>query len=202
MTVFHTALVILFGYLVGSIPFAVVIARSRGIDILQHGSGNPGASNVNRVIGRKAGFLCFLLDALKGFVSAGLPRTLLIDSPDPFKLALFGLAAGILGHSFSIFLGFRGGKAVATTIGGLLVLTPLVLVISLGVWLVVFFAIRYVSLASMAFGISLPLTGWLLQRSDIEIIFTFLIALFIIVRHRSNLSRLLAGEERRFTKSD
>ena len=201
MTVLHAVLVVLFGYLVGSIPFAVIIARSRGIDILQHGSGNPGASNVSRVIGRKAGVFCFFLDGLKGFVGAGLPLTLLIDSSDPSNLALFGLAACILGHSFSIFLGFRGGKAVATTIGGLLLLTPLVLVISLGVWLAVYLASRYVSVASVIFGFSLPVIGWILQRRGEEVIFGVLIALFIVVRHRSNLSRLLAGREYRFTKS-
>ena len=201
MTVLHVVLVVLFGYLVGSIPFAVIIARSRGIDILQHGSGNPGASNVSRVIGRKAGVLCFFLDALKGFVGAGLPLTPLLDSPDPFNLALFGLAACILGHSLSIFLRFRGGKAVATTIGGLLLLTPQVLVISLGVWLAVYLASRYVSVASVIFGFSLPVIGWILQRRGEEVIFGVLIALFIVVRHRSNLSRLLAGREHRFAKS-
>lgn len=193
-------LVILFGYLVGSIPFAVVIARSFGIDILKHGSGNPGASNVNRIIGRPAGVLCFFLDALKGFVSAGWALTPLIDSPHSYKLALFGLAACILGHSFSIFLKFHGGKAVATTIGGLLVLTPLVLGISLCVWVVVYFAFRYVSVASMAFGVTLPVTGWIFQRSGEEIIFTVLIGIFIVVRHRSNFSRLFSGTEHRFSK--
>lgn len=201
MTAIDTILVILFGYLVGSIPFAVVISRSYGIDIFQHGSGNPGASNVNRVIGRPAGFLCFFLDALKGFVSAGWPLTPLIDSPYSYKLALFGLAACILGHSFSIFLKFHGGKAVATTIGGLLILTPLVLGISLCIWVVAYFVSRYVSVASMAFGVALPVTAWIFQRSGEEIIFTVLIALFIIVRHRSNFSRLLSGMEHGFSKT-
>ena len=139
-------------------------------------------------------------DALKGFVSAGWPLMSLIDSAYPCRLAILGLFSSILGHSFSVFLRFRGGKGVATTMGGLLALTPLVLGLSLVVWLIAFYGFRYVSVASICFGISLPLAGWLLHSNGEEIIFTAVIATLIVVRHRTNLRRLLAGTEHRFVK--
>ena len=192
--------VVVSGYLIGSIPVGVLIARSRGVDIFEHGSGNPGASNVKRVLGRKAGNLCFIFDALKGFVSAGWPLTLIVNAAHPLWLAILGLLSSILGHSFSVFLKFRGGKSVATTMGGLLAITPLVLLASLVVWLGVFYICRYVSVASMCFGISLPVASLLLQRTGEEISLTAFIAVLILVRHRTNVSRLLEGSEFRFTK--
>ena len=200
MNALHVFAVVLVGYLIGSIPFAVLVSRVYGVNILEHGSRNPGASNVKRVLGRKAGNLCFIFDALKGFVSAGWPLMPLIDSAYPCRLAILGLFSSILGHSFSVFLRFRGGKGVATTMGGLLALTPLVLGLSLVVWLIAFYGFRYVSVASICFGISLPLAGWLLHSNGEEIIFTAVIATLIVVRHRTNLRRLLAGTEHRFVK--
>jgi glycerol-3-phosphate acyltransferase PlsY len=124
-----------------------------------------------------------------------------------FEVLVAGLAGTLLGHCFSCFLGFKGGKGVASTIGGLLVLLPIPIVIGAALWAIAFYATRYVSVASLALGLSLPLSCWLLpkftsklQFSDAELIFAFAIALFNVWTHRSNIGRLLRGEENKFTK--
>ena len=199
----------LVGYLLGSVNFAVLVAKRHGIDILKEGSGNPGATNVKRVLGKGPGNLVFALDALKGAAGTYLPF-LLADAVSPgaprFEVLVAGLAGTLLGHCFSCFLGFKGGKGVASTIGGLLVLLPFPIVIGAALWAIAFYATRYVSVASLALGLSLPLSCWLLpkftslQFSDAELIFAFAIALFNVWTHRSNIGRLLRGEENKFTK--
>jgi glycerol-3-phosphate acyltransferase PlsY len=193
------SLAILIGYLIGSISFAVLIAKSSGVDIFKVGSGNPGATNVLRTLGKPKGYLCFLLDAFKGVaaVLAGKGLTLGSGGPDPQLIGILALAGAILGHSFSLFLRFRGGKGVATTVGGLLTLLPIVMLVGIGLWLVVFYASRYVSLASIMLGISLPVSALLLQRSLSSILFCSLLAILILIRHRSNIQRLRAGTENR-----
>jgi len=199
----------LVGYLLGSVNFAVLVAKRHGIDILKEGSGNPGATNVKRVLGKGPGNLVFALDALKGAAGTYLPF-FLADAVSPgaprFEVLVAGLAGTLLGHCFSCFLGFKGGKGVASTIGGLLVLLPFPIVIGAALWAIAFYATRYVSVASLALGLSLPLSCWLLpkftslQFSDAELIFAFAIALFNVWTHRSNIGRLLRGEENKFTK--
>ena len=199
----------LVGYLLGSVNFAVLVAKRHGIDILKEGSGNPGATNVKRVLGKGPGNLVFALDALKGAAGTYLPF-LLADAVSPgaprFEVLVAGLAGTLLGHCFSCFLGFKGGKGVASTIGGLLVLLPIPIVIGAALWAIAFYATRYVSVASLALGLSLPLSCWLLpkftslQFSDAELIFAVAIALFNVWTHRSNIGRLLRGEENKFTK--
>ena len=201
----------LVGYLLGSVNFAVLVAKRYGIDILKEGSGNPGATNVKRVLGKGPGNLVFALDALKGFVGAGLPL-LFLNSYEPkyqeivFVICVAGLAGTLLGHCFSCFLGFKGGKGVASTIGGLLVLLPIPIVIGAALWAIAFYATRYVSVASLALGLSLPLSCWLLpkftslQFGTAQLIFAGAIALFNVWTHRSNIGRLLRGEENKFTK--
>ncbi|MEY3583160.1 MAG: acyl-phosphate glycerol 3-phosphate acyltransferase [Verrucomicrobiota bacterium] len=199
----------LVGYLLGSVNFAVLVAKRHGIDILKEGSGNPGATNVKRVLGKGPGNLVFALDALKGAAGTYLPF-LLADAVSPgaprFEVLVAGLAGTLLGHCFSCFLGFKGGKGVASTIGGLLVLLPFPIVIGAALWAIAFYATRYVSVASLALGLSLPLSCWLLpkftslQFSDAELIFAGAIALFNVWTHRSNIGRLLRGEENKFTK--
>jgi len=199
----------LVGYLLGSVNFAVLVAKRHGIDILKEGSGNPGATNVKRVLGKGPGNLVFALDALKGAAGTYLPF-LLADAVSPgaprFEALVAGLAGTLLGHCFSCFLGFKGGKGVASTIGGLLVLLPIPIIIGAALWAIAFYATRYVSVASLALGLSLPLSCWLLpkftslQFSDAELIFAGAIALFNVWTHRSNIGRLLRGEENKFTK--
>jgi glycerol-3-phosphate acyltransferase PlsY len=199
----------LVGYLLGSVNFAVLVAKRHGIDILKEGSGNPGATNVKRVLGKGPGNLVFALDALKGAAGTYLPF-LLADAVSPgaprFEALVAGLAGTLLGHCFSCFLGFKGGKGVASTIGGLLVLLPIPIIIGAALWAIAFYATRYVSVASLALGLSLPLSCWLLpkftslQFSDAELIFAGAIALFNVWTHRSNIGRLLRGEENKFIK--
>ena len=157
MTVVSILLITIIGYFLGAISFAVIMARSKGVDIFKEGSGNPGATNVKRILGKKWGYTVFALDALKGFTAAGLP--LMVYGDD--RLALIGLVAAILGHSFSVFLKFRGGKGVATTIGGLLALMCPVVLIGLVVWLIIFYTKKIVALASIFFAVSLPISATL-----------------------------------------
>jgi glycerol-3-phosphate acyltransferase PlsY len=206
----------LLGYLLGSVNFAVLVAKKRGVDILKEGSGNPGATNVKRVLGKGPGNLVFALDVLKGFVGAGLPTLVgyviatqsitLVIQGDVFIHGVAGLVGTLLGHCFSCFLKFKGGKGVASTIGGLLVLLPIPIVIGAAIWGVVFLLSRYVSLASIALGVSLPLSCWLLPVftsltfGQPQFWFAAAIAGFNVWTHRSNIGRLLTGTENRFVK--
>ena len=202
------------GYLLGSVNFAVLVAKRHGVDILKAGSGNPGATNVKRVLGKGPGNLVFALDALKGLTGTALPHLLLRlnlglaadDAQALFLACAAGFVGTLLGHCFSCFLGFKGGKGVASTIGGLLVLLPVPIVIGAALWALAFFATRYVSVASIALGVSLPLSCWLLpkftslQFGSAQLIFAGAIAVFNVWTHRSNIGRLLRGEENKFTK--
>jgi glycerol-3-phosphate acyltransferase PlsY len=200
------------GYLVGSVNFAVLVAKRLGVDILKEGSGNPGATNVKRVLGKGPGNLVFALDVLKGFVGAGLPHLLLRVEEAPasadihFVVCVAGFVGTLLGHCFSCFLRFKGGKGVASTIGGLLVLLPVPILIGAALWGAVFLLSRYVSLASLALGLSLPLSCWLLplftslKLGLAQFWFAAAIAAFNVWTHRSNIGRLLNGTENRFAK--
>ena len=202
----------LLGYLIGSVNFAVLVAKKHGVDILKEGSGNPGATNVKRVLGKGPGNLVFALDVLKGFIGAGLPYLLLRVEETPtsaeihFIICVAGFVGTLLGHCFSCFLKFKGGKGVASTIGGLAVLLPIPILIGATLWGLVFLLSRYVSLASILLGISLPVSCWVLPLftklafSPAEFWFAGAIAAFNVWTHRSNIGRLLNGTENRFTK--
>lgn len=186
------------GYFVGSVSFAVLIARMKGLDIFKVGSGNPGATNVLRTLGKPYGYACFLLDTCKGAVAVLLGIGIGQATGGAGEaLAIAALLGAILGHSFSLFLRFRGGKGVATTIGGLLVLLPVVLLVGLVLWVLVFYAGKYVSLASLVLGASLPLTAWASGRSDLMIGLCLFLAVLIFVRHIANIRRLFKGTEPR-----
>jgi glycerol-3-phosphate acyltransferase PlsY len=192
----------LLGYLIGSVNFAVLVAKKHGIDILKEGSGNPGATNVKRVLGKGPGNLVFALDALLR-VDAGANSA---ATDIHFVVCVAGFVGTLLGHCFSCFLKFKGGKGVASTIGGLLVLLPVPILIGAAIWGVVFLLSRYVSLASIALGVSLPLSCWLLplctslKFGQPQFWFAAAIAAFNVWTHRSNIGRLLAGTENRFVK--
>ena len=201
--------VLLIGYLLGSIPFAVIVAKRSGVDIFSVGSGNPGATNVLREVGKTAGYFTFFLDFLKGLVATTwfhLP--FFAFSGDPVELGLWGLPAAVLGHTFPLFTRFRGGKGVATTMGGLLGVLPGALVIGWATWLILFFVTRYVAVASIGFGVSLPVSVLVLSFFEEEGLHGAKFALALLVmgliawRHRSNLSRLLEGAEHRFEKEE
>lgn len=185
------------GYLLGSISFAVIVARSRGVDILKFGSGNPGATNVTRALGSKWGRIVFILDACKGVVASGWP--LVCMSEMQLALGVVGLISAIVGHSYSIFLSFRGGKGVATTMGGLLALMPYVLTIGAILWVVTYFFSRMVALASLIFAVSLPVSAYVIYRNeDPRFSLGLVLGALIVIRHRDNIVRMLRGSENKF----
>jgi len=203
------------GYLLGALPFGYLVARSKGINIFEHGSKNPGATNVRRVLGEKFGKsgkqfgnLVFFLDALKGAAAGGwmlIVAALARDSIGWDEITLvwmqvIGVAASLVGHCFSCFTGFRGGKGVATTVGGVLVLMPLAIAIAAAVWAVTFYTTRYVSLASILAAVALPICAFFLRGSPLLITLSTAIALFVVLRHRANIGRLMNGTENRFVK--
>ncbi|MDR2982056.1 MAG: glycerol-3-phosphate 1-O-acyltransferase PlsY [Puniceicoccales bacterium] len=199
------------GYLIGSISFAVIVARRHGVDILKAGSGNPGATNVKRVCGKKPGNIVFGLDVLKGMVASGWPGVLawiITDIPEgwfsPNALLyaqLTGFAGAVLGHCFSLFLKFKGGKGVSVSVGGLCGTLPPCLVVSAFTWLFFYFTTRYVSVASLVAAASLPVTAALWwDIRDPRFYLCIGIAIFVFFTHRSNIKRLLRGEESRFSK--
>ena len=144
------------GYLLGSIPFGVIVAKRNGVDIFSVGSGNPGATNVLRSVGKPAGYLVFFLDFLKGLLATTWFLFPMVSFSGDASLGLWGLPGAVLGHTYPIFTRFRGGKGVASTMGGLLGVMPGCLIIGLVTWTIIFFSTRYVALASIGFGISLP----------------------------------------------
>lgn len=200
--------IVLLSYLVGSIPTAVVVSKwFFGFDIRQHGSGNAGGTNAARVMGWKVGVIVAALDILKGVVAALVISKLRID-PLPvgdFTISLMAGSAAVLGHVWTVFAGFRGGKGVATFIGSLLGVYPIALICFLVVFLVTGFTTKYVSLASMLAGATLPLTLALMNEivpgvhvPGILFWFSAGLAVFIVYTHRANLRRLLAGQEKKF----
>ncbi len=193
------ALLLVAAFLVGGIPFAylAVLAVFR-VDVRKHGSGNPGATNASRMWSKRWQFpvfaAIFLLDAGKGYVTAGvLPR--LFDGLDGYAPAAAG-AAAVLGHTFSPFLGFRGGKGVATTMGALLALEPLATAIALAVFLLIWVPTRIVAAGSLGIAVALPVAVWLHGKApDAVLVLAIVLGVLIVVRHRSNIARMLSGEE-------
>lgn len=188
-----TILSALGSYLLGSVPFGVLVSRTRGIDIMSQGSGNTGATNVTRVLGWKLGLLVFALDVLKGAVP---PLLAFVAFGDQSIAILMGVAA-VFGHTFSPFLRFKGGKGVATSLGALVGSAPIVGGIGFGVFLVLFAATRIVSLSSLVAALSVLVVGWLTGQGWVFFaVFGPLVA-YVVFRHRANISRLLKGEEPR-----
>jgi acyl phosphate:glycerol-3-phosphate acyltransferase len=195
------------GYLLGSLPFGYVVARAHGVNIFKEGSGNPGATNVKRVLGEKfgakgkrAGNFVFVLDAVKGAAAASWPALPFLHAPEWRLLGLVGVIAAVLGHSFSIFTKFKGGKGVATAAGGLVFLMPLPCLIGALVWLLTFATTRYVSLGSILAAVAVPAASWLRGNPLPFNLVATALGLFVIIRHRENLKRLLNGTETKFAK--
>jgi acyl phosphate:glycerol-3-phosphate acyltransferase len=204
--------VVLVGYLLGSIPTGFLVARAKGVDIRATGSGNIGATNVFRVVGKGPGIFVLAVDALKGFVAceavAGLGCWIagqgfrwlaaLDTSPSAEYFPLVGGFAALLGHNYTCWLGFKGGKGIATSAGVLLALFPKALLAVLGVWALIFAVSRYVSLASIAGAFGLPffvlIFGYSKERFWVSVVMTIL----AIYKHRTNIRRLMAGTEHRF----
>jgi glycerol-3-phosphate acyltransferase PlsY len=192
------ALVVIGGYLLGSIPFGYVLPRLvRGDDIRRHGSGNVGASNVWRVYGRSLGIPVALLDVAKGFV----PALVGLELGGDWVGVLAG-AAAMIGHARPVFLGFsKGGKMVATAGGVALALAPLAALACLVVWLVTFAAFRYASLASIVTACALPFLCLAFDAPWPVVGFAAVAAVGVVALHRHNVRRLLAGTEPRFSRT-
>lgn len=189
------------GYLLGAIPFAVIIARSKGVDIFSFGSGNPGATNVKRACGKFAGNLCFFLDAVKGFLAAVLPvwASMFVEISDVQILCVAGLLAAIAGHMYPVFTKFRGGKGVSVTIGGLVAFMWAAILIGLIIWVAAYYSTKYVSVASILMAASLPISSpFLYGAASIQTALAVFLAFAVIYKHKSNIQRLLNGTENRF----
>lgn len=185
------------GYLIGSLPFGYLVAKANGVDIFSVGSKNPGATNVKRCVGKKAGNIVFLLDALKGFAATAWPMLLQGES---IYYGLLGLVFAVLGHSFSLFMKFRGGKGVATMLGGVVALMYVAAIVGVLVWLAVFYSSRYVSLASICLAVSLPITNLVIGAPEILTWVSLALGLLVVVRHKDNIVRLMKGTENKFAK--
>jgi glycerol-3-phosphate acyltransferase PlsY len=197
-------------YLLGSLPTGYLVARSRGVDIRTVGSGNIGATNVLRVLGKPAGILVLFVDALKGFIAAryigwfayqilagGVEESSTTDE----ALKIIGGIVAILGHNFTCWLKFKGGKGIATSAGVALALLPVAMGIAVVVFCVVCFATRYVSIASISAAAVLPVAAWWPARSSRTMIgVAAVIAALAIYKHRTNIQRLMNGTENRFGK--
>lgn len=220
----------LLAFLLGSVPFGLLIAKAKGVDIRKYGSGNIGATNVLRIVGKKYGITCLLLDALKGLIPTVLAISLIrfpemtnpmaVEALVPhgveigrLKAQIFHVLTGlcaILGHNFSPWVGFKGGKGIATSAGVLIALMPAAIVILIVIWLLVFLISKYVSLASVAAAFMLPLLtlwgSWFHGKiqdgtwNKPLFVFSVIIGALAIWKHRANLQRLRHGTENRFER--
>ena len=191
-------------YLLGACPFGLLMARAKGIDIRAAGSGNIGATNVFRTVGKATGICVFLLDTVKGFVPAAFfPKFVASESGGLFTPTVLGLLCGvaaIIGHNYPVYLRFKGGKGVATSGGVVIGLAPIAAGIGFLVWIAGLLVTGYVSIASIASAIAVAATAWAMfgeQSLLLPIVFS-LLAVLIVWKHRTNLSRLMRGEEHRF----
>jgi acyl phosphate:glycerol-3-phosphate acyltransferase len=200
---------IVVAYLIGSIPGGYLVGKIAGIDIRKVGSGNVGATNVTRVLGKRFGYPVFLIDCGKGIaavvVAEFLAKSSEFAAPTVEIFGVLGAIFSVLGHSFPIWLRFEGGKGVATSVGALFALSWIAALVVCFVWILVFYATRFVSLASIVAAIALPVTVGILRfynkvASPMLLYFSLCLAAIIVMRHRSNISRLLKSTEPRFVR--
>ena len=201
--------VALLAYLLGSLPTGYIAGRLVGVDIRKVGSGNVGATNVTRALGKRFGYPVFLVDFAKGLAAVMLAVIMAKAAQSSAQFvdlcAALGAICSLMGHSYSIWLGFRGGKGVATLMGALFGINWITALIVCVVWIVVFEATRYVSLASIAAAVALPIALAIMLflkelPTPIPLYFSFCLGAIVVVRHRSNLSRLVKGTEPRFVR--
>jgi glycerol-3-phosphate acyltransferase PlsY len=207
MTVYLITAVL--AYFLGSIPTGYLVAKAKGVDIRAVGSGNIGATNVFRILGKGPGFFVLLVDALKGFLACGLVANLVwqvfgkpgtdVGNAHDYQGIVAGISA-ILGHNYTCWLNFKGGKGIATSAGVLIALVPKAFLATFAVWLLVFLASQFVSLASIVAAFILPFATWQLEKRPVLIVITALMAALAIYKHRANIQRLLNGTENRVGK--
>ncbi len=214
------SIIIILSYLVGSIPNSILIGKAvKGIDIRRYGSGNAGGTNVGRVLGWKYGILVILLDAMKGIVAVVLVARLFYLSNIPFSnqtpfddFTLVQIITGIsaiLGHIWTIFANFKGGKGIATALGMLLIISTVDLLIAFGVFVIVVSLSKYISLGSISAAVTVPVTLFLREHlfnaniANYQTLFPFVVALSLLVifTHRKNISKLLKGSENKISFS-
>lgn len=201
---FSILLLLISAYLLGAVPFGFLISKALGIDIRTQGSGNIGATNVFRMVGKKWGLLCFLLDFLKGLVSALLLPVLFLSEGDLLShpnLPLLAGAVAILGHNFPVWLKFKGGKGIATSAGVIVAVAPLCILVAAMVWGLSMVISRIVSLSSILAAVAVAVSAWIFYSENIilAVILTIL-GVVAVIRHKSNIQRLIKGEEHRFGK--
>lgn len=200
--------ILLGSYLIGSVPFGYLVGKMHGVDLRECGSHNIGATNAGRVLGKKWGIIVFLADFLKGFLPVLLVSCLLGSDPIALGAGQAGWLLGtifavVLGHTYTCFLHFKGGKGVATSAGALFALSPVIGVYAVVAWLVMMLIFRYVSLASMVAAVVMVVVAWFefLGGKDVSVagkmFFSLLalLAVLVIVKHRTNIVRLLNGTE-------
>ena len=205
-------------YLLGSVPFGFLVAKAKGIDIRSVGSGNIGATNAMRVLGKPAGIFVLLMDALKGYMACALLPALIFNSLAPHfsgpavmfqnqlgetqaRFFLLGGICAVLGHNYTCWLKFKGGKGIATTAGVFLALAPWAVLVALVVFILAVALTKYVSVGSIAAAIALPVAVWVLQPHNFLLgIVTTALGALAVYKHKSNIQRLLAGTENRLGK--
>ena len=206
MPVLSFAVIAVAAYLLGSIPTGYLAGRTKGIDIRTVGSGNVGATNVSRALGKTAGAIVLVVDVLKGYAACtwlcdaalGLMK---LPANDVELCRIIAGTAAVLGHNFTCWLKFKGGKGIATSAGVFFALAPLALGVALGTWIIVFALSRYVSVASIAAAVALPTSVWFMPNSLALRIVTTALGLLAIAKHKGNIERLFNGTERRFGKN-
>jgi glycerol-3-phosphate acyltransferase PlsY len=205
-------------YLLGSIPFGYLVAKAKGIDIRSVGSGNIGATNAMRVLGKPAGIFVLVMDALKGYLACAILPALIYNTLAPHYFGFYtlfhnepaelqtrftvlaGLCA-VLGHNFPCWLKFKGGKGIATTAGVYLALAPWAVLVALVVFILAVLLTKYVSVGSIAAAIALPITVWVMAPQNLFLgIVTTALGLMAVYKHKSNIQRLMAGTENRLGK--
>jgi glycerol-3-phosphate acyltransferase PlsY len=187
-------LLILFGYLMGSVPVGFILGSRSGIDVREVGSGNVGATNVARVVGKRQGILTLIADTAKGF----LPVILAMQLGASLAATVLVGAAAFLGHLYPIFLKFKGGKGVATALGVFLAVAPMATLVLVALFAVTVLASRIVSLSSILTAVAAPIIFWLFSYPPLVVGMAAFIALAITCRHRSNIRRMMNGSEPRF----
>lgn len=199
--ILHAAWPAALAYVVGATPFGFLAGKMRGVDIREHGSGNIGATNVLRVVGKPVGIAVFVLDVLKGLVPVAVAKL----ASDSSVIHILTAVGAILGHNYTFWLGFKGGKGIATSAGAIATLMPIPLAAGLVVWLVLFFTLKWVSVASMGAAVALPgvfaiLTVVSGERDWPLLGFAVFLAVMALWRHRANIGRLRRGEENKFKR--
>jgi glycerol-3-phosphate acyltransferase PlsY len=191
---------IVLSYLIGAIPFGLLLSRGRGVNIREHGSKNIGATNVSRLLGKKLGLLTFFLDCAKGYLPIFFAGLLLDNSPhDHTVIALCG-AAAVIGHMFPVYLGFKGGKGVATGLGVFLYLAPLAVLLSVLVFIVTVASTGFVSMGSLLASAAILPCVYFLAEPTWKLVLAGFIVGMIWLKHHENIGRLLNGTEKSFKK--